>query len=123
MVCLDTPTSRATSSTLRPDSTCFTAAMICASVCALLLIRFLLPFVRLSDARCADYGEQVTSEGSRTAIVNAALSRMTTAPACATATGYAYPNWHSFSSELPLVAEFCMRAGFRQAFFRVLGAP
>src|ERR1700704_2479237 len=60
MVCLDTPTSRATSSTFRPDSTCFTATMICASVCALLLIRFLLSFVRLSDARCADYWEQVT---------------------------------------------------------------
>jgi len=26
-----------------------------------LLIRFLRSFVRLSDARCADYGEQVTS--------------------------------------------------------------
>src|ERR1700751_3581618 len=35
MVCFDTPNSRATSSTLRPASTCFSAAIICASVCLL----------------------------------------------------------------------------------------
>lgn len=32
-MCLDTPTSRATSSTLRPASNCFKAAIISASVC------------------------------------------------------------------------------------------
>src|SRR5207245_511477 len=35
MVCLDTPTSRATSSTARPASTCFKAAIISASLCLL----------------------------------------------------------------------------------------
>src|SRR5437667_6897896 len=33
MVCLDTPTSRATSSTARPASTCFKALIISASLC------------------------------------------------------------------------------------------
>src|SRR5665213_3645620 len=42
MVCFDTPISRATSSAFRPASTCFTAPIICASVWALLLIRFSL---------------------------------------------------------------------------------
>src|SRR5579875_3327598 len=45
MVCLLTPCSRATSSVVRPASTCFSAAMICASVCLLLLIRP-SPFLR-----------------------------------------------------------------------------
>ncbi len=35
MVCFDTPFSRATSSTFRPASTYFSAAIICASVCLL----------------------------------------------------------------------------------------
>src|SRR6266487_2367751 len=35
MVCFDTPTSRATSSTARPASTCFKAAIISASLCLL----------------------------------------------------------------------------------------
>src|SRR5208283_3062473 len=39
-VCLDTPTSRATSSTFRPASTCFSAPIICASVCLLFDILF-----------------------------------------------------------------------------------
>src|SRR3990172_5411215 len=61
MVCLDTPTSRATSSAFRPASTCFNAAMISASVC--LPLDMLLP---LSDLRNhiqfrADLGEQVSS--------------------------------------------------------------
>src|SRR3989304_195876 len=59
MVCLDTPTSRATSSAFRPASTCFNAAMMSASVC--LPLDMLLP---LSDLRNhiqfrADLGEQV----------------------------------------------------------------
>src|SRR5438094_7875172 len=33
MVCLDTPTSRATSSTARPAATCFKALIISASLC------------------------------------------------------------------------------------------
>src|SRR5262249_4096263 len=45
-VYLETPNSRATSSVVRPASTCFSAAMICASVCLPLLIPFPLSFVR-----------------------------------------------------------------------------
>jgi hypothetical protein len=41
----ETPYSRATSSTVRPASTCFGAAIICASVCLLLLITH--PFVQI----------------------------------------------------------------------------
>jgi hypothetical protein len=41
---LGTPYSRAKSSTERPASTCFSATMICASLCLLLLIRFPLSF-------------------------------------------------------------------------------
>src|SRR5262249_40163833 len=47
MVCLLTPCSRATSSVVRPASTCFSAAMICASVCRLLLIVLPLSFVQI----------------------------------------------------------------------------
>src|SRR5579884_473623 len=43
MVCFDTPSSRATSSVARPASTCFSAAIICASLCLLMLIRFPFP--------------------------------------------------------------------------------
>jgi hypothetical protein len=62
-VCLLTPTSRATSSALRPASTCFSAAIICASVCLLRDIR--LPR-SLPSAECqnhtqiyANLGEQI----------------------------------------------------------------
>src|SRR5579864_4599802 len=61
MVCFDTPTSRATSSTARPASTCFRAAIICASVCLLLDIHS-SPFFRKNHTQlCANLGEQVTS--------------------------------------------------------------
>jgi hypothetical protein len=39
-VCFDTPTSRATSSALRPASICFNAPIICASECRLLNISY-----------------------------------------------------------------------------------
>src|SRR3990170_7319906 len=73
MVCLDTPTSRATSSAFRPASTCFNAAMMSASVC--LPLDMLLP---LSDLRNhiqfrADLGEQVKSERDQDAYL--ALAR------------------------------------------------
>jgi hypothetical protein len=60
-------------------------------------------------------------ESSRATIVKATLSRIASAPACSKTTSDKYPNWNGFSSELPLVAEFCVRTGFRQDFFRVLG--
>jgi len=62
-----------------------------------------------------------SSDESRTTVVNAALSRIKTPPACARAAGVSYPNWKSFSSELPLVFEFCVRAGFRQDLFHIIG--
>src|SRR3990172_5113189 len=59
MVCLDTPTSRATSSAFRPASICFSAPMICASLCRLL--HMLLPLSQLRNhiQFRADLGEQV----------------------------------------------------------------
>jgi len=60
------------------------------------------------------------SEHSPGTIVNAALARITTPAGCTTARIYSYANWKNFSSELPLVVEFCLRAGFQQEFFRVL---
>src|SRR5580698_6616195 len=61
MVCLLTPCSRATSSVVRPASTCFSAAIICASVCRLLLIRF-SPFLRPNRIpKWTDSGGQVRS--------------------------------------------------------------
>ena len=44
--------------------TCLIAPIICASVWLLLLIRFLLRFVRLSDCQCADFWGKV--KGGRT---------------------------------------------------------
>src|SRR5215469_16479799 len=53
MVCLDTPYSRATSSAFRPASTCFSAVIICASVC--LLFDILRPLqIRNHTQFCAD---------------------------------------------------------------------
>src|SRR5438876_5253572 len=63
MVCLDTPTSRATSSTARPASTCFKALIISASLC--LPLDMVLPlsfdeiifnFVRNQGSRSVAYG-------------------------------------------------------------------
>src|SRR5208283_3758113 len=63
-VCLDTPTSRATSSTFRPASTCFSAPIICASVCLLFDIPR-SPFFRTNHTQlCAETGEQVTLANS-----------------------------------------------------------
>jgi len=54
------PHSRATSSTFRPASTCFSAAIICASVC--LLFDILRPFqIRFHIRLCAEFGEQVST--------------------------------------------------------------
>ena len=59
LVCFDTPTSRATSSTFRPASTCFSAPIICASVCLLLDIHF-SPFFRKNHTQfCAERRDQV----------------------------------------------------------------
>src|SRR5580704_405134 len=55
-----TPHSRATSSTVRPASTCFSAAMICASVCLLLPISP-SPESENHTQFCADPREQVRS--------------------------------------------------------------
>jgi hypothetical protein len=58
-VCFDTPTSRATSSALRPASNCFSAPIICASVC-LLFDMPLSPFLRRNHTQIrAEIGEQV----------------------------------------------------------------
>src|SRR5215469_13261864 len=59
MVCFDTPTSRATSSALRPASSCFSAPIICASVCLLFDIPLPLSFVRNHTRTCSESGEQL----------------------------------------------------------------
>ena len=46
-VCLDTPSSPATSSTARPASTCLRAAIICASVCLLRDMPLPLSFAKI----------------------------------------------------------------------------
>src|ERR1700689_4455449 len=61
MVCLDTPISRPTSSAFRPASTCFTAPIICASVCPLWLIRFSFLSSDYPTSLCADFGGKVIS--------------------------------------------------------------
>src|SRR5581483_11544137 len=69
MVCLDTPYSRARSSTARPASSCFSAAMICASLCLLLLIRFPLSFVRNRTPSRTVYGGHVTIRSELNAVI------------------------------------------------------
>src|ERR1700674_2994630 len=59
MVCFDTPTSRATSSALRPASNCFSAPIICASVCLLFDILSSPSFRTNHTQLCAETGEQV----------------------------------------------------------------
>jgi hypothetical protein len=56
----DTPTSRATSSTFRPASNCFSAPIISASVCLLFDIPLPLSFVRNHTQLRSETGDQVT---------------------------------------------------------------
>jgi hypothetical protein len=60
-------------------------------------------------------------EKDRHSFLTSALLRIVSAPGCARARGQVYPVWNGLSSELPLVAEFCVRNGAKEDFFRVLG--
>ncbi|HYM09250.1 MAG TPA: hypothetical protein VEU62_00885 [Bryobacterales bacterium] len=61
------------------------------------------------------------AEESRPAFFSAVLSRMALAPACAYTRQVYQPSWNQLVSELPLVAEFCVRNGASREFFRALG--
>jgi hypothetical protein len=61
------------------------------------------------------------AKGSRSAFLSAVLLRMTSAPACAHAKHTAQLSWQGLVSELPVVAEFCVRNGATRHFFRALG--
>jgi hypothetical protein len=60
-------------------------------------------------------------EQDRHGFLTGALMRIVSAPGCTRATGQVYPVWNGLASELPLVAEFCVRNGAKEDFFRVLG--
>jgi hypothetical protein len=62
------------------------------------------------------------AEDSRPTFLDTILLRMTLAPACGrNIQTAAVPSWKGLVSELPLVAEFCVRNGASQNFFRALG--
>lgn len=70
------------------------------------------------DLLCALHAQIVSD--SRPAFVTGILQRMASA-ACGRARRATYqPRWHGFVSELPLVAEFCVRNGATQAFLGAL---
>jgi hypothetical protein len=58
-------------------------------------------------------------EDSRRLVFESALLRVRSDPACARTTR-AVRNWRGLVSELPLVAEFCVRNGARQEFLQAL---
>jgi hypothetical protein len=60
-------------------------------------------------------------EKDRHSFLTSVLLRIVSAPGCARARGQVYPVWNGLTSELPLVAEFCVRNGAKEGFFRVLG--
>src|SRR5271165_7181745 len=64
-VCFDTPTSRATSSTLRPASNCFSAPIICASVCLLFDILFPFPSTKSYSISCGFRGAGQNVDGKK----------------------------------------------------------
>src|SRR6266566_46230 len=79
IVCFDTPTSRATSSTARPASTCFKAAIISASLCLLrdMLIplsfdEIIINFVRNQGSRSDGYFHKLGRAQERSGCVRSA---------------------------------------------------
>src|ERR1019366_251900 len=81
MVCFDTPTSRATSSTLRPASNCFSAPIICASMCLL----FDIPSSPFHLGRPAGKEHSVAAPRSAATIHLQSLSRIRGSERCRTA--------------------------------------
>ena len=60
-------------------------------------------------------------EGSKQAFLSSVLSRLSRGPGCARPKSTVQPSWNGIVSEFPLVAEFCIRNGAKDGFFRVLG--
>ena len=75
----EVPYSRARSSTARPASICFSAPIICASLCLLLLICFLLSFVQNRIPFRTVYGGQVTRSELKVSKEKAGETRRTAA--------------------------------------------
>jgi hypothetical protein len=59
-------------------------------------------------------------EKSQRDFVNSVLLRIVNPPGCAQSKKNPYPAWNGLISELPLVAEFCVRNGAKEGFFRVV---
>lgn len=59
-------------------------------------------------------------EKSQRDFVNSVLMRIVNPPGCALSNKNVYPAWNGLISELPLVAEFCVRNGAKEGFFRVV---
>lgn len=59
-------------------------------------------------------------EDSRPALLSSTLSRLARPPGCVISKSAIAPCWNGLISEFPLIAEFCVRNGAREDFFRVL---
>ncbi|HEV2500405.1 MAG TPA: hypothetical protein VGY31_12575 [Terriglobia bacterium] len=60
-------------------------------------------------------------EDSRKDFTGYVLSRLSRPPGCVKSKSRIEPSWNSLVSEFPLIAEFCIRNGAKENFFRVLG--
>jgi hypothetical protein len=58
---------------------------------------------------------------SKQAFFAAIMLRLVTSPACKSSSKVGRPSWKCFVSELPLVAEFCVRNGATRNFLRTMG--
>jgi hypothetical protein len=61
------------------------------------------------------------AKDSKPQFIDGVLLRMVLDPACASARYGGWGVWNGFASELPLVAEFCVRNGASKRFFSALG--
>jgi hypothetical protein len=59
-------------------------------------------------------------EDLRPAFLASVLARLASKPGCSKSKGNIQPSWNGLVSEFPLVAEFCVRSGAKEMFFRVL---
>ena len=57
---------------------------------------------------------------SRPAFLSSVLARLASKPGWSRSTGSIQPSWNGLVSEFPLIAEFCVRNGAKEGFFRVL---
>jgi hypothetical protein len=70
------------------------------------------------DLLCAVYSQ--IAAGSKPEFVNAMLRRLALGGCGRARRAIYYPNWNPFVSELPLIAEFCVRNGATKMFLKAL---